>query len=178
MPHCSCIKEARLDEGDGAAGPHADEPGRAPLAIHQAPVLPAAHGLLQDACRPRAALIRRHTGLAGQHSSLRASKLSVLGNTRRSKVTRCAPARACEDALSTAHLCHSLQIFHSCKEGSRHTLGGEVKGSHGAAGLQGSRYQANLSGRGAPLVVKSKADAVPPVRSHQLTVRWRCASWL
>ena len=42
---------AHLDEGDGTAGPHADQPGRAPLAVHQAPVLPAAHGLLQDACR-------------------------------------------------------------------------------------------------------------------------------
>ena len=27
-----------------------------------------------------------------------------------------------------------------------------------------------------PLVVKSNAAAVPPVESHQLTVRWRCAS--
>ncbi len=39
-----------LDERDGARRPHAEQAGRAPLAVHQPPVLAAPHGLLQDAC--------------------------------------------------------------------------------------------------------------------------------
>ena len=41
-----------LHKGDGARGPHAQQAGRPPLAVNEAPVLAAAHGLLQDACGP------------------------------------------------------------------------------------------------------------------------------
>lgn len=94
------------------------------------------------------------------------------------------PAQACEDALAP-HLLpfpappskHATPASLGTNRTSR-TLGGEDEGGRGAAGLQGVGYQVTWRVSGAPLVVKSKADAVPPVRSHQLTVRWRCASWL
>lgn len=38
------------NEGDGSAGPHAQETRRPPLWIHQSPILSSPHGLLQDAC--------------------------------------------------------------------------------------------------------------------------------
>ena len=39
-----------LYEAHRARGPHAQQPRGAPLAVHKAPVLSAAHGFLQDAC--------------------------------------------------------------------------------------------------------------------------------
>ena len=39
-----------LNEGDCSGRPHAQQARRPPLAVHQPPVLPPAHGLLQDPC--------------------------------------------------------------------------------------------------------------------------------
>ena len=47
-----------LYEGDCAGGPHAQQAGGAPLAVHQAPVLAAPHGLLQNACAATAHRVR------------------------------------------------------------------------------------------------------------------------
>ena len=45
---CTCIMV--LNEGNSSGGPHAHEARGAALAIHQPPVLPSPHGLLQNTC--------------------------------------------------------------------------------------------------------------------------------